>query len=215
MKKLLTIRAVWTMLVILAVSAPASATITYLLDDGTFENAVRVIGGGQMWWANAFEAQPGGQLITSIEIVFGTLAGDNGLSIGESFDVLLYNDIDTDWDPATGLVYLTGASATVLYKDAVTFQSVDIPDTMVSGVFFVGATTTHDAGQWPGSIDQTTSALKSWFASPDPYTDTPYLIDNYGIPGNWGLRATGVPEPATVALLGLGALSLIRRKRRA
>ena len=44
--------------------------------------------------------------------------------------------------------------------------------------------------------------------------DSSYFIDNVSVNGTYGITITSVPEPATLALLGLGILPLLLRGRR-
>jgi len=205
--------------------------VTYSVDDGTGENSLGVAVGGDLWWANAFTAVPGGEKISSIEIAFDS---GTSLSLGQAFSVYLYEDTDDDGDPNAGLSLLTSAASTVQSLDGA-FHSIDIPDSLVSGHFFVAALMSHLSGQFPAVIDETTSQGKSWIAlngsigsiDPNNVTGTselgPVLTDNAGYPGNFLLRATGeatavaTPEPLTPTLLtlALGGLALRATRRRA
>ena len=81
-----------------------------------------------------------------------------------------------------------------------TFQVVDIPDTVVSGGFFIAGFMDGTDGPFPAKLDNTASMGQSYFAEHsmnggldimDPFGSATLfgLVDNVGFPGNWLLRA--------------------------
>lgn len=212
---------------------PAFAQVTYSLDDGTAEVSIGLASGGDLWWANAFMVQPGGESINTIRIAFS----NSSLTGGESFTVHVYDDSDDDGDPSTGTLQLVAsAPATVVDPTGGTFQDIPIGPVTVAGGFFVAALMTHAGGTYPAAIDQTASAGHSWIAGGDPSTIDPNdpfasailapgTIDSYGFPGNLLLRAeageplvlTPIPTVGPVgiavllALIGLAGAILLRR----
>jgi hypothetical protein len=97
-----------------------------------------------------------------------------------------------------------------------TFGVADAPDTLFIdktatgwsfGTIFGGTETFHltDVSEVGGDdIDADGSALGLWS---DMRGDTPRTLSNLTVPGV-------IPEPSTTALLGLGGLALLRRRRR-
>ena len=206
----------------LLLGVPATAG-TYSKDDGVSEND---LGGGpphpaDLWWAQGFTVQPGCELITSIEIAFGNMP--DGLNV----QLLLYDDPTNDLNPSDA-VLLTSTLTTSMFSNTDTFVSVPITPTTVSGDFFVGALTSNTSTQFPLALDQTMSAMSLWVAENtngvgtiDPMnvggtsTFGPALADSVGFPGNALIRATGVPEPGTSAMVCLGwsVLAQLRKRR--
>lgn len=225
-----------SLIILLASATPALAQgVEYLHDDGNPEDAIGISGAAvDIWWANAFTVQPGGESIDTIRIDFFS---SSNLTVGYPFSVHVYEDSDDDGDPTTGtLTLLASASATVADLTNGTFQDIAVGPATVSGGFFVAALITTDGTSYPAAIDQTVSAGQSWIAADDasgidpsdPFaspTFAPGTIDSYGFPGNWMLRAvsSGAQEAAPipvagpvglallVALMGLAGTALLRR----
>ncbi len=196
----------------LLICGPVWPQVTYQVDDGGIENAVGLIGGGDMWWANAFTAVPGGETINEIQIAFHD---NSGLSVGDPFSVHVYDDSDDDGDPTTGtLTLLASASATVADATGETFQSVAVGPATISGGFFVAAVMTHGSGQYPAAMDETSPQGQSWLgatstaggmdpADPVSTSDTIAVqpVESVGFPCNWTLRAvSGMAVEADLAV---------------
>jgi len=220
-------RPIWLVLLascLVLLSSPwLHAAVTYSYDDGVSEE---VLGGGppqpaDLWWVQGFTAQPGCDIITSIEIAYGRVAS------GRPVQLLLYEDPTDDLDP-TDAVLLTSVSTTVMQPDADQFISVPIPPTSVSGDFFVGALMWNNLKERPLALDETSSKRALWVAENTnginlinpanvnaSVTFGPVLADSIGFPGNALLRATAVPEPAALSLfLGLlGWMAAVARRR--
>ena len=199
--------------VLCAGTLTVSAAVTYSVDDGTAENAIGLTAGGNVWWANAFTVQAGGESINTIQIAFSS----GTITAGMPFQVMVYEDPDDDGDPSTGpLQLLAVANATVADAVGGTFQDIPVGPATVSGGFFIAALISHPAGEYPAAIDQSASQGVSWIAGNSatpidpasplvPVPDTGVLqIDSIGFPGNWLLRAVGgtaapaIPVPLAV-----------------
>ena len=210
------------LLVSLAGLNTANAQVFYLHDDGVSE---QTLGGGpphpaDLWWANGFTVQPGGETIVSIEIAFGNMP--NGMNV----ELLLYDDPTNDLNPSDA-VLLTTVTAVSTSSNTDTFISFPIAATTVSGDFFVGALTSNTNTEFPLAMDTTASAMATWVAENtngpgtiDPAnvgptsTFGPALIDSIGFPGNAMIRATGIPEPTGIALTCLALFAFAGRRRR-
>ncbi|MDP8269248.1 MAG: FlgD immunoglobulin-like domain containing protein [Candidatus Tenebribacter davisii] len=184
---------------------PQRSRELYQLDDGSSEETLGMTPASDFMVLNAFEAIAGSEIIGSISIAWGT-PGDV-TPTGHPVRLILYNDPTNDWDPSDA-VYLTEASTTITNPDTDIFTTVTIPATMVSGVFYIASLYENATGLFPCSLDITTTQGSSWYVcttSPgtfdvndigDPSYDFPLdLIDNYGHPGNWLLRADTIPPP--------------------
>jgi len=216
--------------------SPAWAQTIYQVDDGTLDNAIGIGNSdADLWWANAFTAQPGADSIEEIQIAFRS----GTVNAGQAFSVHVYDDSDNDGDPTTGtLTLLASANATVADADNETFQSIPIGPVTVSGGFFVAAVMAGQNGQYPAALDTTNPQGQSWFGATAPSgldpadpigtatTITVQTIDNLGFPGNFPIRAVaagptatpGIPVLGTagtgvlIVLLASGALAILRRR---
>jgi hypothetical protein len=171
---------------------------TYQYDDGTHENSIGLTAGGTIAWMNHFTVTgPDAACIESISICWGTVPD------GTACTMYVWSDPNGDSDPSDGLV-LGSAPAVVQNADTDIFTTIPItPAAAVTTSFFVGCYIDHPAGQYPASIDQTSSAGESWICGDTTYTldpndldggdVAPLIIDDAGLPGNWMIRAEGVP----------------------
>ena len=171
----------------------------YQLDDGSSENAIGMSNPSDFMVLNGFEVIAGSETIEFISIAWGTPASTT--PSGHPVRLILYDDPTNDWDPSDA-VYLAEASTNIINPDTDIFTTITIPSTMVSGVFYIASLYENTTGFFPCSLDETSSQGSSWYVctySPgtfdvndigNPSYDLPLdLIDNYGYPGNWLLRA--------------------------
>jgi hypothetical protein len=208
-----------TLALFLASAGPTYADLVYRVDDGSSENSIGLTAGGDLIWLNRFSADPNNNLITSISAAFGTPAALNGTAV----TVAIWADVDGN--PAHALL-LNTANGVVANAGTDTFNTYAIPDTLVNGNFFVGLKITHLAGQFPASIDTDGPQHQSFVAGGAAGTGN---LSNLGanqipvqsidpiLPGNWLVRANGVPspvpEPGSLALFGIGGLGLLGYRR--
>lgn len=216
-------------IVLMAGFAPTALASTYQWDDGTAENSIGLTAGGVLAGINAFQVANGDNVITSVEVAWGTpvFAGQNGIVAGTAFNyyVWSWNDLGNANPSGAGSTLLFTGSSTISAAniDNNTFQSLAVPSVAVSSaLFFVGVSLSHPAGSFPIAVDQTAPTVSgaSWAgggASFDPNNvgfGSGAALDaaQLGL-GNWMIRATAVPAPSALALVGLGGLVARRRRR--
>ena len=141
------------------------------------------------------------ETITAVSLAWGDMSGD-----GTPSTVYLWADPNGDGDPTDATVLASAATA-VANNGTDIFSTVEIPQTFVGPVgtsFFVGAIIYHQIGEYPASLDQTTSQGESWIAGHSSSINPnnlgglslpPAEIGSLGLPGNWLLRAEAGPAP--------------------
>lgn len=202
----------------------------YLIDDGTMENAIGLTGTTifDQFWTNSFVAIAGCEVVTGIDMMTG-FAGGN-ISNGSPITLFIGADANLDGILDQGGV-LSFVNTTVQGANSLAFHTYDLPDWTfnVGDGFVVGALWTNTATErFISSIDTDAPHffgrsyigfdaggaidLNNINAVPGGNRN---FIENFGFNGNWMIRANcePVPEPATLAVLGMGALALLRRRR--
>ncbi len=208
--------------------------VNYLYDDGTVDDGIGITGTNpfDIIWLNRFDVQPGGEIITDIKVAIGSPSDTrpyNGLPIS----ILLYNDSNGGSVTDAVLVNSARIDTTVANANTGLLNTYDIPDTLVSTQFLVGALMRNlPGGQgfvagFDDTPPSTTDASFAGFTVGAPPLNESDLasipsgqfgtIEGFGLPGNWVVRATGimVPEPTSLgllAMLGLGLSAAMRRR---
>lgn len=182
------------------ISIPSTSSgCTY--DDGSSENSIGLTAGGDLGWFHRFGAVGDSTIVSSISVAYGTSAFP-GTSVpdGTPATVYLWDDPNDDGNP-NDLVVIASAATAVANSDTDTLVLVSLAPTAVSGVYFAGVVLTHVPGQFPATLDQTTSAPgRAWIVGSaagtlDPNNlaaatiATPTDIGSFGLPGNWLVRA--------------------------
>ena len=190
---------------------------TYQYDDGVSEDAVGFGNGFSnipSLWFNQFKTVAGGEAISSVSIAYGTTADPQPKLIGRKVAVCVWSDPNNDGNPADA-VLLRVVRGTITSEGSDTFVTVTFNHPVKIGPagtsFFVGEETVkvQRTELFFQAIDETNasgqahSKGKSWVAAQagggkldvghPGANDTVGTIDSFGLPGNWLIRATGVP----------------------
>ena len=216
---------------------------SYIIDDGTSDNAVALSSGGDFMWLNAFTVVPGAEYISSISLAWGWTGGSNPVPVGAPTRVILYEDPNDDGDPSDA-VYLTEVTTYVANPNTDIFTTVPlyapgVDPIMVTGVFFIAALYQNQPAlpsYYPAPLDQSSDASASWlvgsstFGGFDVYNLTAAVNDvslqsnaSANLPGNWLLRAHGLTTPPAVplasvwiviAVAGMGIAAFFKFRRK-
>ncbi|MCA9251652.1 MAG: PEP-CTERM sorting domain-containing protein [Phycisphaerales bacterium] len=200
--------------IILSSATSVSADPNYVLDDGS---GAYNIGpsqfDAQLLWGNYFDATPGAETITEISVSLST-----SVPVGAPISILLFDDPTDDLDPTDA--DLLARTDTITVAPAFNeFQTFDIPDAAVSGGFFVAVMMDLQQGQIAAHMDDSNDLGRSWLffdgeINLDDLGSSPLYYNMASTPfnGTWMIRATGVPEPSSIAIMLLGLHILIRRQ---
>ena len=183
---------------------PAS---TYMIDDGTAEDSVGFGNGAQNFesvWLNQFAVIAGATTITSVDVAWGTPLFQDDID-GTPVTIGVWSDPNGDGQPfdsvllgqVSGTIENAGTDTFVTY----TFSpAVALPGGATS--FFVGDLTPANGGpeHFFQGIDQNSTLFRqSWVVANGSGADVDInnlgnndfigIIDDFGIPGNWLIRA--------------------------
>ena len=173
---------------------PAS---TYMLDDGSSENAIGLTAGGDTICLNEFAVIPGSETISSVSMTWGTPSFPDPTLDGLPYTVAIWSDPNGDGNP-TDAVLLTTASGVVSQEGTDTFLTTNISATITTRNFFVGFLITQGAGQFPASFDQDNPLSNRSYIAGGAHGDITNLnnndlpvapIESFGLIGNWQIRA--------------------------
>ncbi len=171
----------------------------YMIDDGSAEDSIGFLSGGDLIGLNEFTVIPGYETINNVSLAWGTPAFSDPTLNGLPYTAILWSDPNGDGSP-TDAVVLATASGVIANEGTNTFITTDFPPTTVpTASFFVGFFISQGANQFPAAFDQTAPSYsnRSYVAGGtmgDFYdlnnNDLPVApTDNYGLVGNWLIRA--------------------------
>ena len=178
-------------------------TVPMVLDDGSMDNSIGIGGTAAFMFLNRFTPDPAAFpfLLTEVQSYFST---DGMVNIGDSINIVIYENTSGNTDPAVGSNVLYSYLTTVQVLDAFSVYSLPEPVQLNGpGDVLIGVIGLEIPGTsyWPASLDQTATQARSWagwWSTVTPPSDKPalppddtwVLIDTY-FPGNWMIRGYG------------------------
>ena len=170
---------------------------SYQIDDGTAEDSIGLTNGGTFAALNEFPVTGGCNLITAIQIAWGTPVNPDPTLDGLAYTAVLWSDPNGDGSPHDAVV-LASAPGVISQEGTNTFITTTIPPTLVTTPnFFVGFLITHNAGQFPAAYDESNPlSNRSWVDQTTDINDLSQaiLVETTGLPpGNWLIRAVAQP----------------------
>jgi hypothetical protein len=176
-------------------------TDTYMIDDGTTEDTIGLLAGGDFIVLNEFAVIPGSETIDSVDIAWGAPRYSDPTLDGLPYTVCVWSDPNGDGSP-TDAVLLTTTKGVVTQQGTDTFINTPItPTTITTPNFFVGFLITQVAGQYPAAFDESSplSNRSYWAGETTPHNgditdlnnnEFPVAtIESAGLLGNWLIRA--------------------------
>jgi len=179
----------------------------YMIDDGTSEDAVGFGNGAQNFeslWFNQFDVIAGQTMISTVSVAWGTPAFPDPAMDGTPITIGIWSDPNGDGNPSDA-VLLGQVSGTIQNSGTDTFIDYTLsPPVDVSALssFFVGDMTPMNNGpeEFFQAIDEdSTLHRQSWVAAMSDGSAVDFvnpgnndfigLIDDFGLPGNWLIRA--------------------------
>ena len=176
----------------------------YRYDDGSSDDLLGLTNGGELAWIHAFEAEGGSDTIATIQAAWGSaLWMGHSPGDGSPATVYVWDDPTNDGDPSDA-VLLTSFATTVANVDTDILNDIDIPDTPVTGTFFIGASVPHSAGQYVAPLDTGTPyGGQAWIAG----EVAPGVFDpsNLGAAGVFDNMSNVIPSYFLLRAVGDGA----------
>jgi hypothetical protein len=191
-------------------------------DDGTTENALGLIAGGETGWLHNQECL---LTVDSIDTAYGTPLG-GGIANGSASTIVAYEDTDCDRNPTTpaaGMTLMWSVATVVANADTDILNNtprVGGTATASSRCTWVMATAVQPAGTFPAPMDQTNPTPKAWVVGQttgagglmninnlNANNVPPLQMQAIGFPAAWLLRANGTEsstDPFPAQCFGTG-----------
>lgn len=203
----------------IGLSVPVRLGASYSVDDGTAEDTIGVGDGanGQAFgWANRFTNTSGAPLtIAAVEVAFGVPGGAFGVVPGDAVDAVIWVDAAATGNMTNAVRVARWSLPGGVHANNGTFATHYLPTEVIvpaGADFYVGMgdlQSLDNEVRFPAALDSSSSAGRSWaffhdsqnIFDPDNLgTQIIDTIDNFGLPGNWLVRARLAAPPATEAL---------------
>ncbi len=182
-----------------AVAAPAECQH----DNGTSEDSIGLVAGGELAWLQRFGALGTTTTVTSIASAFGTPQFPGvAPAPGTAVVAALWDDPNDDGDPADAvlLAQVAGVVSNV-DNDVLDVFPLGAP-AVVSGTFFVGVGLSHTSTQRAAPLDRN--------ACPSASAGRAWAVGSSGGPLNYASLASNSLPPVDVDAVGLGGVWLLR-----